>query len=371
MAYKKYKYSKSYSLPDGRRKNIRANTKEEFERKCFEFERDRYDGLNLGDDTTVVELAQRWFDNTKKPYLRPSSLSNAKFIVNQYILKDWFAVRPVRDVKVVEIDAILSNVAGLSKSTQSKVLMSLRGIFDYAVDNNIIRKSPIPKSYKLRGKSAPKKREPLTPEQTKQLLAVTEGTRAHLPVAIILGLGLRRGEVCGLRWQDIDFTNHVAHIRNTIDMTHGRDVFQEHTKTSAGVRDIPIPDWLFVKLKEEKKITNSMFICSQKNGNHHTYSSWTSMWDIIVRRERRSATDNDKHTNCPRVLDFHCCPHQLRHTCITRWIEAGLPFKAVQYMAGHSTIDMTLSVYTHYDRTVNFQKTQEVLASLDPRVSAY
>lgn len=66
------------------------------------------------------------------------------------------------------------------------------------------------------------------------------------------------------------------------------------------------------------------------NGGALSQTSFSNLWDMV------------------RSLDFHVTPHQLRHTYITRLFESGLDIKEIQYLAGHTTIDMTLRVYTHY-----------------------
>ena len=74
-----------------------------------------------------------------------------------------------------------------------------------------------------------------------------------------------------------------------------------------------------------------------------TKSSYRSMWRLIGRE----------------LPDTHITAHILRHTYITRLFEAGLDIKEIQYLAGHSTMDMTLKVYTHYDRRSHEAKTAE------------
>ena len=74
-----------------------------------------------------------------------------------------------------------------------------------------------------------------------------------------------------------------------------------------------------------------------------TLSSFRSMWKLIERE----------------LPEHHITAHLLRHTYITRLFEAGLDVKEIQYLAGHSTMDMTLSVYTHYDRKNREQQTAE------------
>ena len=74
-----------------------------------------------------------------------------------------------------------------------------------------------------------------------------------------------------------------------------------------------------------------------------TKSSYRSMWRLIERE----------------LPSTHISAHILRHTYITRLFEAGLDMKEIQYLAGHSTMDMTLKVYTHYDRRSREAKTAE------------
>lgn len=79
--------------------------------------------------------------------------------------------------------------------------------------------------------------------------------------------------------------------------------------------------------------------------NHQalTKSSFRSMWRLVERE----------------LPNKHLTAHSLRHTYITRLFEAGLDIKEVQYLAGHSTVDMTLRVYTHYDRQSREKQTIE------------
>lgn len=364
MAKYTYKYRKDYYLPNGKRKTIRSNDPEDFQRKVLKAEQELAAGVNIMDPTCVCDLIQQWFSLTKEPYLRDTSLNTLRGTINRYCLPKWFASKKVRDVKPVDIARLMSELNIYSQSTQSKVLQILRSAFQFAVDNDIILKSPVRGYHKSRG-SAPDEVVPLTIEESNQLLEVTYGTRVYVPICLMLACGLRRGEVCGLMWSDVDFDSQVIHVRHTCILVRGLERVEERTKTRAGRRDIPMPDWLVSVLKSEKAKSNSIYVSPKPNGDHHTQGSWRHMWQLVTRREIRSATPNDKHTDCPRVLDFHCHPHQLRHTCITRWLEQGLDFKEIQYLAGHSTIDMTLSLYSHYGKRGRFEDTKSKLIQLD------
>ena len=69
-----------------------------------------------------------------------------------------------------------------------------------------------------------------------------------------------------------------------------------------------------------------------------------------------------------RSIDFSVHPHQLRHTCITRWFRSGLDLKEVQYLAGHASIEMTLRVYTHYEKEARAVETAEKIRCTEIRV---
>ena len=80
-----------------------------------------------------------------------------------------------------------------------------------------------------------------------------------------------------------------------------------------------------------------------RNGKPLTQSAYKSMWKLVERE----------------LPENHVTAHVLRHTYITRLFEAGLDIKEIQYLAGHSSVDMTLRVYTHYDRISRERETAE------------
>ena len=110
----------------------------------------------------------------------------------------------------------------------------------------------------------------------------------------------------------------------------GRDcketAVNDYLKTEAGKRDIPLSEELEAWLRKEKKVSHSKYVLAMRNHKPLTQSAYRSMWKLID---------------------------------ITRLFEAGLDIKEIQYLAGHSTVDMTLRIYTHYDRRSRESKTAE------------
>ena len=134
-----------------------------------------------------------------------------------------------------------------------------------------------------------------------------------------------------------------------------------------------MPTTLRAFLEQERARSSSPYVLSMENGSSLTKSSFRRMWSAIeVRtasegRPLGSTVSGGREGPIKVSLDFPCHPHQLRHTCITQWVESGMKVKQAQYLAGHSTLEMTLRVYSHYR-----QKTQEPeIASMVNDATAY
>ena len=353
-------YTKTITTPTGKRKYIRATTKEELERTYQQAKLEIGAGVDITDATTFGEFAQLWFNTYKRPNLRENSKEDCLYILNNHILPPLSAMR-MRDIKPVHIRGVMSNLAGYSRSVQGKAVQILRAIFNAAVENHLLLRSPVSPALKAGGAPA-EERVPLTPEQSQRLLDATAGTRAYPAVALMLGAGLRKEEAVGLMWEDIDLKNGYIHVRHAKPFHHGKGEVTDQLKSKAAYRTIPIPAWLLQILRGEHSKTNSLFVLAMRNGESLTESSFGRLWGIIKARttddpEKIGTPVSARHPNVIYTLDFHVHPHLLRHTCITRWLEAGFDLKEVQYLAGHSTPDMTLRVYAHYDQRVRLENT--------------
>ncbi len=336
------------TLPGGKRKYIYGKTKAELEEKLLEAKLLLRAGVNPGNDVTFFEYAQAWYNSYKKPYLRDTSRENLLYTLNSYIVPYLSSVK-MSDVTPMHIQQILSSVSEKSRSLNNKVLQTLRHIFDTAVDNNVIVKSPVPLKQKSAGKKTEEKK-PLTKEQENILIEALEGTRASLFVLIGLKTGMRREEILGLNWDCVDLEKRLIYVMRTLVLTDKASKISETTKTDSGNRLIPIPDSLYKILTEEKEKSNSEWLFATKDGKPLTRSSFRKLWGLVETRKTSNQTElNEKHRpEVKRIIDFHVTPHILRHTYITRLFEAGLDIKQVQYLAGHKTPDITMKIYIHF-----------------------
>lgn len=188
----------------------------------------------------------------------------------------------------------------------------------------------------------PKKFETFTPEQVKMVLAAITDDRNrhawHLALA-----GLRRGEIAGQRWDDVDLENRVLRIRTTRVDVGGRAVDQNEPKTGAADRPLPIPDALLAELKAAKArqaieklalgesyADNDYVVCNEAGEPYHP-STLTKLWNAAI-----------KDLDVPQVR-----LHDARHTCATLMHLQGVPIALIAAWLGHADVSFTLRTYVH------------------------
>lgn len=354
-------YRKRVKLKSGTYKDVRGKTKEELRKKLYDLETAERMGIALDDNTSVAELAAEWYNN-RKHGLSASRREDYCSAINIRICPVLGSMK-VRDVKPEHCQRVMAQCAGLSFSTQQKTVSTLKQIFDCAVDNGLLLRSP---AAKLKpGGAKPKEKDALTVAQCEQLEAAVKGTRAYIFVMLGLYAGLRREEICGLQWRDISLKADPPRltVNHAMRFSGGRVEFPAPLKSKAAHRTIPLPPNLAAALAEEKKRSNSMFVIHASDGQHISYQGMRNVVNIIHRRgpmteaqeAKRKAREKELgRPIAPRKtqknitkIDFKVHPHLLRHTYITRLIEGGLDVKKVQYLAGHDDIRMTLNVYSH------------------------
>lgn len=242
---------------------------------------------------------------------------------------------------------------GLSKATMTKVKNTMSQIFQYAIDNKYMEQIP------FRNLKIPNVKEKekifLTLEQENSLVSYLlndNSTDCGLMLLLQDFRGLRASEVCGLKWENIDFKNRKIYIRQGIQNLKqfdrsgkptGEYKLQETSlKTKASKRDIEMNDILYFKLKN--KFNNYIKTCF-KNGTSQNSE------DFIFKTTRNTlydckALEKDlyrilKKLNLPKIGT-----HQLRHLFCTRLAENGIHPRVAQELMGHSDVSTTLKIYT-------------------------
>ena len=184
---------------------------------------------------------------------------------------------------------------------------------------------------------------PYTLEEQHHLYNVIQGSPLEIPVSLALVYGLRRGEVCGICWEDIDFERNVLHIRHNAVLTHDesgrcRTVCSNVMKTASSRRSFPLHPRIRILLLAHQAQThhNSGPVLECRFGGPMRPSS-------LSRQFRRLLQENNL-----RPIRFH----DLRHSCATELARNHCDLEEVQAYLGHSSLASTL-IYVHPDEQSN------------------
>lgn len=156
----------------------------------------------------------------------------------------------------------------------------------------------------------------------------------------MLYTGLRRGEVLALTVEDINLSDRILTVNKSLYFEVNNANIKD-PKSKSGYRQIPIPDRLIDELRIYILTLENNILFTMNNGNYMTKSSFRKFWDSIIKAVKEK-TDN------PNEITF--TPHIFRHTYATNLYYAGIDIKTAQYFLGHSSLSMTLEIYTHLDK---------------------
>ena len=208
-------------------------------------------------------------------------------------------------------------------------------------------------------KSQREEKRVLTEFELKCISQTNYTDKERLFLDLIYYTGIRRGEALALTINDIDRKNRVLKINKSLDIKENISIIKE-PKTKAGYRDIPIPDLLYESLITYINKLDSMYIFAMRNGEPPSRSSFRRMWESIMNKTTEKAEElkNDKNqTNNLKVAvdtSITFTPHIFRHTYATNlYYATNKDIKRIQYLLGHSSLDMTLKIYTHLENKNN------------------
>ncbi|MGO1320424.1 MAG: tyrosine-type recombinase/integrase [Galactobacter sp.] len=211
----------------------------------------------------------------------------------------------------------------ISASYERQTLATLRQLLDIAIDERAIDRNPAAKTPTRRIPAS--QRRVLTVAQADAIVAAM--APHGLMVRVLLHTGLRRGEVAGLKVEDLDTRRKRLRVRRDIDDLGAEDETKNHTH-----RDVPIRGALLDDLKEAARgRPRDEYLFPSPKGGAWTTSMWRRRWKAA--RTAIGLADLDTH--------------ELRHTAVSWAIHAGANVKDIQRMVGHSSAALTLDTYGH------------------------
>ena len=294
-------------------------------------------------DPTFEELAQLWLENYKTT-VKPSTFENVKSKVEK-MTEEHFKELKLKKITVAYCQKV---VIELSKTyvLYNHYLSVINRIFKYAVLMDILDSNPFDKVIKPKSRQTQRKGNFLTKEELKEFLklAKTATLSYFFPLVHLMSYtGLRQGEALALKWSDIDFENKKITVNKTAARIKEKQTLQT-PKTKNSKRVISIDPNTLSILKSWKKDQIKIYF---KNGKHFEgdenfiFTNQRAEWVHIhnfIRYFKRFVTD---HKLKPIT------PHGLRHTHASLLFSAGVEPKNISDRLGHSTVQITLDLYTH------------------------
>ena len=232
---------------EGKRYYIRAKTEAEAIAKLTLRKRDLQEGKRgISQNMSVSAWSMEWLAVYKKPNVNARHCKDIEGVIHNFI-EPAIGPMQLKNVRPVHLQKILSQTSDYSSSYVSKIYDIMRQIFREAYLNNLIVRDVAEGLKKPCGRGK-RSRRAITPLERKLTLQVAQTHRGGTFVLMMLYCGLRPGEVAALTWSDVDLSNKVIHVRKALKS----DGTVALPKTSAGYRDVPIPDVLAERLRNEE-----------------------------------------------------------------------------------------------------------------------
>ena len=365
-------YIYQYTDPLGRAHTLYANNIVDLRKKEDEVNRDRMDSIQtyVAGRTTLNYAFDRYM--VLKYDLKPTTKTNYQYMYDHFV-RNTIGRRLMKDIKYSDIKYFyyqLMNENGIKPITVDNIHTVIHPVFQMGVRDGIIRTNPAAgvmreiKKSRLWDKGT---RHALTVEQTKAFMDFTEKHPQYnhwlTLFTVFFGTGMRVAEVCGLRWEDVDFDKREISVNHNLVYTHyygdsGKDNFHITTpKTESGKRIVPMMDEVFEALTAEyahqkiygfcKAVVDGMtgFIFSTRYGNPMSQGVINS----AIKRVYTAYNDQEllkaaKEKRKPLLIPHFSC-HHMRHTFCTRLCERETNIKAIQEIMGHADIQTTMNIY--------------------------
>ncbi len=344
-------YEGRYSTPDGKQKSITDKSKTELTKRLREI----LTGIDKGEyiepsKITVKEWLISWLENYKMGEVKPktieiynNAIQNHLSIISDILLKD---LRPERIQK-------------LFKELQEKGLSSKTIDIDYVILNSSLRQALInemiiknPMEAVTRPKRKTKESTIWNKEQQTAFINSIKSDDYEAVFLLSLYLGMRLGEITGLKWADIDFNNKTLHIKRTSQVVQRylpkkgepkTELIFVEPKTEKSKRLLPLPEEITKVLKKHqtRQKKNRLLMGELWQDNDMVFTSTFGEPinpNVITSRFKKAvATAGVSKTNF----------HNLRHCFCSMALMSGVDLKTVSTLAGHSTITLTADLYSH------------------------
>lgn len=337
------RWSAQVTLPDGKRKTKYGKTQKEV-RDWLAQQQGliRAGTWTATDRTKLGEFMERYFDEIASKQVRPSTLVSyrtaAKHILPTLGNLKLSALRP-EHLQRLYADKIEE---GLAPGTVGIIHGVLHQVLKQAAEWGVVTRNVAGLAHPPRGRHP----EPvlLTGQQLAHLMAVTRKTWLYPLIYLAVATGLRRGELLGLRWSDVDVANKSLRVAQMVGYENNRLAMTE-PKTLRSRRTVTLDDGVLAMLAEWKEQARpGELVFLNQFGTPRSPHFLNESWRNLLKKE-----------GLPQARF-----HSLRHLHATLLLEAGVSAKVVSERLGHTNISITLDLYSHVTPTLQRQAAETI-----------
>ena len=319
-----------------------GNSKSEAEDKAAKYIHDLKLGL-ISDDRayTINMLLPKWLFSVKKNEIKPTSFESYESVYRNYIKPYLIADLHIKDLKSFKIQQYYNKLLSdnISTSNIKKSHKLLRQFFEYTEREGYILKNPcsnvaLPKNNKSTETIINERKtkfQYFNENEIEELLKIFKDTRYYNIILFALGTGMRKGEILGLQWSDIDFENKEIHVLH--NLSHVANISEngqknystglQTPKSTNSIRVIPMSNKIF-NLLNSLPLKSDYVFCNDK-GSHFDIKWTEKFWH----NKLKNTNMKDKRF------------HDLRHTFATMLLLNGANLIQIKELLGHSSVKIT------------------------------
>ncbi len=328
----------------GRRKRttLYGRTRAEVREKMTALQRDMDRGVRMPEDNWTVEgYLRHWLESVVRPNRAPKTHQGYELIVRLHIVPTLGRKR-LRALGVADVRDLLARLEedGMGTRGVQQVHAVLRNALQSAMRDEVVVRN-VAKLVQVKTPRYDVGRG-LGVEEARTLLRHTRSDRLHALYVLAVYLGLRRGELLGLRWSNVDLDEAFLVVAHTLQRVEGELRFQP-PKTRTSRRTVPLPGPCVEALRAHKALQAAERLAAGPR--------WCEE-DMVFATTIGTPIEPDNLSRSwykVRTVLGEPPPrfHDLRHTCVSLLLAEGAPPHVVQQIVGHSAIDVTMTIYAH------------------------